>query len=211
MNDYSLHSEQTNAQPVFMNVPKVLVRAGDGAQINGYRTRVDGAANDNLWFGWFSHWGKDWLPIFFCRDDSDTPHPVMLCKVRGEGLVIATTLWLSNSNPELAAKLVEVASVPSRRAQVLACQKRAIARRKAVDTALFATLLAIVLVAFFGIVHIAQDQDRNWILAIFGVGLIVIVQSAWQLFRWRFFVRPLGTSWLYALIPYKRLRYSRKP
>ena len=169
---------------IFVNVPSQLKTA---SSLRG----SDGDVAQKLWFGWFTLWTSEWMPLLYVRLRTNDRYPVLLCKASGKGLIILSTMWLSVAQHPLASRVAEVAMSDDLLGEALKVQRRARARRRWMDHLVAGLVLLALLAATLGIVVIARTADRSWILAVLGVGVVGLTTLAWRMLT-IIRARPLG-------------------
>jgi hypothetical protein len=144
-------------QQIFVNVPEELVAlAGE----EGPRGR-DGHISKKLWYGWFTHWGPEWMPLLYNRVGKNERYPILLSKACGPGLVLLSTLWLSVAQHDLSSRIAEVALNPGLLARAIEVQKRAQLRRRVID---YFTGLILIIALFFAalvVVVVARNAEQS--------------------------------------------------
>jgi hypothetical protein len=76
----------------FLHLPEETKASLDRPIMDHYR--------DSLWIGWFTSWSRDWIPLLYAAEKvqagPDASHrAILLAKVRGHGLLLASTLWVA--------------------------------------------------------------------------------------------------------------------
>jgi hypothetical protein len=172
---------------LFVNVPEEI-RARPG--YTGLRGS-DGNISKKLWFGWFTKWSVDWMPLFYVRVGKNERYPVLLTKAYEGGLIVLSTMWLSVAQHPLSSRIAEVALSPELLAAAVKVQSRARRRRRLGDSLVGFIVLIALLVATLGVVALARRADQSWILAALGIGAIGLATAAWRVFR-LVYDRPLS-------------------
>lgn len=90
----------------YLNLPKETEASLDRPIMHHYR--------DSLWIGWFLYWKRDWIPLLYAAEKlspgvNDDRRAILLAKVRGQGLLLASTLWVAAlRQDQLLRNIIEV-------------------------------------------------------------------------------------------------------
>ena len=85
-------------------------------EMYGYKYRAS-----MLWHGWFQWWKKGWIPLLTAELPDNHPYRkrwfaprpvVLLAKCEGNGLFLASTLWIAISNLQDVADKIRAAYIP---------------------------------------------------------------------------------------------------
>ena len=153
----------------------------------------DGNVSRKLWFGWFTDWTVDWMPLLYVRVGKNERYPVLLAKTAGTGMVLLSTMWLSVAQHRLSCRIAEVARAPELLARATAVHRRARLRRRVMDVGVGMLTLGAVTATGAGAVALARSTHYSWILAALGIGTIGFATAAWRAFV-HVWSRPLGVS-----------------
>ncbi|MBF6173229.1 hypothetical protein [Nocardia blacklockiae] len=191
--DPDLNLCKTRPHEIFLNVPDELIpKANDGRARGGIRYDPRSGISESTWFGWFTWWGPDWAPLLYNDGPDSDKGPVLLAKVRDRGLILASTMWISASQTRLASRIAETALSEDLMREVRRHHRAAKRRRLAVDLLVGAAFLAGLILILTGLIAVARDNDRDWVLSVAGIGMVGTTVTAWQLFVQQIWRRPFG-------------------
>lgn len=191
-----IEASVTNRTNIFVNVPEEI-RGAPGLRGS------DGNINQMLWFGWFTDWTVDWMPLLYVRVGGKERYPVLLSKAVGNGLVLVSTMWLSLAQTRLSARIAEVARSEKLRKEAIALHRHVWRRRRAIDTLLGLLAAGALVAAGAAFVEVARSARHSWILAALGIGAIGFSTSTWKLFL-RIWARPLRVP------PWKTFGFAKR-
>jgi hypothetical protein len=195
-----LNPERPRTAGIYENVPGELIpKNRDGTAKSNIRFHPRTGRDDAIWYGWFTWWGRDWIPLLNTESNHVHPSPVLLAKIKGKGLLLASTMWISASQCKLASRIAETAVSEELMESVRKYHKRKLRLRNAVDTSLFVTSLMILIGILIGLTFLAEDQKHNWLLAVGGVGIVAIGVTWWNMWT-KFRARPFGVPWYLMLV-----------
>jgi hypothetical protein len=190
-----LNREHPPAKGIYENVPDKLIPKNHDKSVRGnIRYNPTTGRDDALWYGWFTSWGRDWIPLLNTDSNYVRSSPILLAKVKGEGLLLASTMWISASQCKLASRIAETAFSPRLMASVKEYHKRKLRLRNAADTGLFLISLVMLIGILFGLTTLAEDQKLSWVLAVGGVGIVTIGLMWWNMWT-KVRARPFGVPW----------------
>jgi hypothetical protein len=161
----------------------------------------------SLWFGWFSWWGRDWVPLLY----ADVPHsyrlrngrgvgpaPILLAKVERNGLLLASTMWLAGAR---CTQLIENAA-DARLDEVRRCHRSIMRKRVLGDLTIGLALVAALVGLLQLLIETAIRPDNfafTWLLSVAGVGFVSAAIASWQWFIKSVWRRPHGVNILRSL------------
>jgi hypothetical protein len=200
----TVESTVSDESDIFVNVPEEIVARSGYIGLHG----SNGNISKKLWFGWFTKWTVEWMPLFYVRIGNSERYPVLLTKAHGRGLIILTTMWLSVAQHPLSSRIAEVALSHELLTAAIKVQGRARLKRRIVDCLVATTVLVVLLVAAFGVVAVARRADQNWILATLGIGVIGLANGAWRVVK-AAYDRPLSVP-AFKLYGFKKRLIGRR-
>lgn len=198
-------SNVSTTEYIFVNVPTEVAAPVSQAGPRG----SNGSISRKLWFGWFTQWSVDWMPLLYIQVGQDDRYPVLLSKVHGRGLILLSTLWLSVAQHPLCSRIAEVALSSELLTESVRVQKRKVFNRRLVDSLIGLVFTLAIFLTAFGVVELARNAEQNWILATLGIGVIGLITAAWKIFL-RVYDRPLGVSFIKTFGPRDRLVGKRR-
>jgi hypothetical protein len=162
----------------------------------------------SLWFGYFTHWRKGWIPLLYADLPASyvrrvgwkaRPAAVLLAKVHRNGILLASTLFIAGAQfTRLIDNLRAVDMTAVRRHHESAVRRRVVA-----DVAV-GVLVALLLVAAIRLLIWALTAPPSsiafWLASVSGVGGIPLVMSVWNGYKRAVWGRPFGFSVIRALI-----------
>ncbi len=161
----------------------------------------------SLWWGWFTWWSKGWVPLLYAELPESyvrrvgakaRPAAIMLARVHGNGLLLASTMWIAGSQSQRIVDNVLRISTDN----VHRYHRRISRRRAVVDIAVGLLTLAGLIGSLRVIIQVTvvpQPNLGNWLLSIAGVGFVPLVMSALTWYRRDVWKRPFGFSILRAI------------
>jgi hypothetical protein len=167
----------------------------------------------SLWFGWFTWWDRGWIPLLFAELPHSylrkngwqaEPAPVLLAKVERNGLLLASTLWMSGARCDRLIENVTDVEID----EVRTCHK-AILRSRTIRDLIVGFVLAASLVGILRLlVEAAIHPDSfslAWLISVGGVGSVSFGLAAWNWYVTCVWRRPLGVG----IVTSTRRRLSR--
>jgi hypothetical protein len=154
-----------------------------------------------LWWGWFTWWRKGWIPLIYAelpasylRRQSDAkPAAILLAKVHGNGMLLASTMWIAGSQSKrLVDNVLRVSLDAVRR------HNSELERRRTFGDLLAGVALVAVLVIILRLLILISLTPAlgvaSWLLSLAGVAFIPIVTSLFAWYRRKLWGRPYGVS-----------------
>lgn len=209
--------------PVLMGMPKEVHQnyqsTGERIFYDRFAKRAadSGHIFDNyprsLWFGWFTSWGRGWIPLLFAelprsylrRNGSHGPAPVLIAKVERNGLLLASTLWASGARFHRLIDNVVDLSIE----QVRKCHKKILRRRLVGDVLIGASVAAVLVGGLRLLVEVAthpESAGSTWLLSVGGVGFFSVALASWNWYITCVWRRPIGVGVLKATRRRTRLK-----
>lgn len=156
----------------------------------------------SLWLGWITWWKKGWVPLLYAdvppsyskrAGPNGSNNAVLLVKVEGNGLLIASTLWMAGARCERLIRNLINANI----AEVITYHSRVRLHRTIQDIAV-GILVGALLIAMSSALILFFRQFRDgwfiWAMSAAGVGFIPIIVTAWEWYRKRVWARPYGVG-----------------
>jgi hypothetical protein len=88
---------------------------------------IDLTRPTKLYSGWFTKWRVSWLPLIF---EAENRFPIMLAKVDGNGLYIATTMFLASSGINLLVQNIVAEYTKHRTPPIILFHEKAVRRQR---------------------------------------------------------------------------------
>ncbi|WP_338759727.1 hypothetical protein V7968_30535 [Nocardia vulneris] len=191
---------------IFRYVPDEFIpKNADGRAKGGIRYDPRSGISTSIWFGWFTWWGSDWIPLLYNDGPDSDRGPVLLAKMRGRGLILASTMWISASQTKLASRIAETALSDELMDEVRKHHRSAKIRRRLVDVLVGSGFLALLVLALMGMIALARSHDQEWVLSVTGIGMVGLTVAAWQFFVQKIWYRPFGIPFYSAWLRSRRL------
>jgi hypothetical protein len=168
---------------------------------------------DSLWFGWFTYWGKDWIPLIAAQKSEKQKHKyptfpsvVLLAKYTDNGLMIASTMSIARARcKKLIEKLLTIQMEDVRKYHN---HIRIFRRINDISSAFFLFMILVFLTYLFFELYNRTDLDKNFsfdfyarlILSITSIGILGIATSLANFYKKYICSRPLGISVLQSII-----------
>jgi hypothetical protein len=165
--------------------------------------------DEYIWYGWFTSWGRDWIPLLGSKPKT-IDAPVLLAKVVDNGLLLASTMWMSASQITIASRIAELTIDEELRGVVREYHRARLKLRNAVDRSLavvgiISTAAAIGILAAAWDYALVHDSHAGAIaLSVVGLGALSLTFSASS--RYSFVrSRPYGVHWYQQLFKRRKL------
>lgn len=170
---------------------------------------------NSLWAGWFTYWGPDWIPLLVAADkiaaDGDVRRPILLAKVRGKGLLLASTLWIGALRQDQLLR--NIVDVPIKdMSEIREYHQSQMRSRKQKDAGLIGLVIAVELFIVGLLVYSYVGDVATWIKAIvsaLGVSVIAFFVSSIGFLARHVWDRPHGMNIREARRRYRELKASQ--
>jgi hypothetical protein len=204
--------------PLIHNLPSTIIACPDDPNEELFSMHFTGSEEHDgpplqryqrsLGFGWFAWWGKDWIPLLCAKLTAEqsrffrTKHaPMLLARVSGSGLMIASTMWVAKAGLDQLIDNIFAADMTAIRHY----HKKARDRRRINDATLLLAILVILVGVGYGLIALYSIPKptlaTHWaqlLMSAIGVGVATfttIALGAFQVLR----RRPLGLNVVDAL------------